>query len=77
MATSVWAKAQKVTAKTLDLLLTFGAGVMLDPSVSKFIGTHQGVLTAVTLALGLLRVADKTLGGKAAADTKAPTGPTV
>lgn len=51
---------------------------MLDPSVSKFIGTHQGVLTAVTVGLGLLRVADKTFGGKAAVvETKAPSGPTV
>lgn len=78
MATTTWAKAQKVTAKVFDLLLTFGAGAMLDPGVARFVGTHQGVATGVAVALGALRAADKALGGKAASvATKAPSGPTV
>lgn len=78
--TTTWTKAQTVTSKVLDLLLTFGAGVMLDPSVAKFIGSHQGVATGVAVGLAVLRAAEKTLGSKAtsaASASKAPTGPTV
>lgn len=61
-----WSKVQFSTAKFLDGILVFGAGALLDPNVSKFIGTHQGVATGVAIGIGVLRALDKAFGGKAA-----------
>lgn len=62
-----WMKAQKIVVKTLDMTIVFGAGALLDPNVAQFVGTHQGVATGVAVGLGVLRAAEKTLAGKAAA----------
>lgn len=66
-----WSKVQFGTAKFLDGILVFGAGALLDPNVSKFIGEHQGVATAAAIAIGVLRALDKAFGGKAASAASA------